>query len=58
MTTKITVINFGPGIVEAQVGSSPKTKIYPGCVSPEIHVYPGQDVVVKEQTEQNTLKKD
>ena len=51
MTTRIMVINFGPGTVEIQAGNSPKKKVYSGCVASEIFVYPGNDVVVSEQTD-------
>jgi hypothetical protein len=49
MTTRITVVNDGPGNVEVTAGGRSTTVLKPNDKVSEYYVYPGQEIVVKEQ---------
>jgi hypothetical protein len=56
MTTRVLVVNLGPGIIEVRVGSDFPKKIYSGETVPVAagYVYENQEIVVKEYVEPTT----
>jgi hypothetical protein len=51
MTTRVIIVNLGPGVVEVKVGQSPVKTLQPGDHVPphESYLYKGQDIVIQEK---------
>lgn len=50
MTTRVHIINFGPGVVEVNTTIGPKKHLYPNQYLDE-YVYDNQGITIKEETE-------